>query len=133
INITGTGYAAQEQKPYYIRIDGQPEEILVENLTQMEMAGGQQSSGNIKIASKSIQGKRPRATNPGDVTTSMPGTIVEVFVAVGDTVKAGAPVLITEAMKMETEIQAPIDGTIKAVHVSKGDTINPDEALIEIT
>ena len=132
INITGTGYGAQQQKPYYIRIDGQPEEILVENLTQMEMANGQ-SSGNITITPKSTQGKRPRATHPGDVTTSMPGTIVEVFVAVGDTVKAGAPVLITEAMKMETEIQAPIDGTIKAVHVSKGDTINPDEALIEIT
>ncbi|MFV1984228.1 MAG: sodium-extruding oxaloacetate decarboxylase subunit alpha [Thiohalomonadales bacterium] len=132
INITGTGYAAQEQKPYFIRIDGQPEEILVENLTQMEMGNGQ-SSGNIKIATKSAQGKRPRATNPGDVTTSMPGTIVEVFVAVGDSVKAGAPVLITEAMKMETEIQAPIDGTIKAVHVAKGDSINPDETLIEIT
>jgi len=132
INITGTGYGNLELKPYYIRIDGQPEEILVENLTQMEIGNGQ-ASGNITITPKSAQGKRPRATNPGDVTTSMPGTIIEVFVAVGDTVKAGDPVLITEAMKMETEIQAPINGTIKAVHVSKGDTINPDEALIEIT
>ncbi len=130
IHITGTGYASQEQKPYYIRIDGQPEEILVENLNQIELGTGQ--NGNIVSTAKSAQGKRPRATNPGDVTTSMPGTIVEVFVAVGDTVKAGTPVLITEAMKMETEIQAPIDGTIKAVHVSKGDSITPKEALIEI-
>jgi len=133
INITGTGYASQELKPYYIRIDGQPEEILVENLTEMPLDNGQVINGNIKPATKSAQGKRPRATNPGDVTTSMPGTIVDIFVKVGDSVKAGDPLLITEAMKMETEIQAPIDGTIKAVHVSKGESINPDEALIEIS
>jgi pyruvate carboxylase subunit B len=35
-------------------------------------------------------------------------------------------------MKMETEIQAPISGTITAVHVTKGDSVNPDEALVEI-
>jgi pyruvate carboxylase subunit B len=40
--------------------------------------------------------------------------------------------LITEAMKMETEIQAPIAGTVTAIHVVKGDTVNPDETLIEI-
>ncbi|VAW91904.1 Pyruvate carboxylase subunit B [hydrothermal vent metagenome] len=131
INITGTGYASQELKPYYIRIDGQPEEILVENLNEMEISNGK-STGNIVSATKSTQGKRPRATSPGDVTTSMPGTIVEIFVAVGDEVKAGDPILITEAMKMETEIQAPIDGIIKAIHVSKGESINPDETLIEI-
>jgi pyruvate carboxylase subunit B len=35
-------------------------------------------------------------------------------------------------MKMETEVQAPIAGVITAVHVAKGDSVNPDEALIEI-
>jgi len=76
--------------------------------------------------------KRPRASKEGDVTTSMPGTIVDVLVKVGDTVKAGDPVIVTEAMKMETELQAPIAGAVKAIHVSKGDSVNPDEALIEI-
>jgi len=66
------------------------------------------------------------------VTTSMPGVIVDVLVAVGDKVAAGDPVLVTEAMKMETEIQAPIAGTIKELHVKKGDSVNPDESLIEI-
>ena len=42
------------------------------------------------------------------------------------------PVLITEAMKMETEIQAPVAGKVTAINVSKGDTVNPDETLIEI-
>jgi pyruvate carboxylase subunit B len=62
----------------------------------------------------------------------MPGTIVDVLVKVNDSVSAGDPVLITEAMKMETEIQAPISGTVKAIHVAKGDSVTPDEMLIEI-
>jgi len=62
----------------------------------------------------------------------MPGIIVEVLVAEGDQVSAGDPILVTEAMKMETEVQAPIAGTIKAVQRQKGDSVNPDEALVEI-
>ncbi len=62
----------------------------------------------------------------------MPGNIVDVLVKEGDTVKAGQPLLVSEAMKMETEIQAPIAGTVKAVHVAKGDRVNPGEVLIEI-
>ncbi|HKK07088.1 MAG TPA: biotin/lipoyl-containing protein, partial [Gammaproteobacteria bacterium] len=76
--------------------------------------------------------KRPRATSPGHVTCSMPGTVVDVVVNVGDTVSPGDPVLIVEAMKMETEIQAPIAGKVTAVHVTKGDRVNPDEALVEL-
>jgi pyruvate carboxylase subunit B len=62
----------------------------------------------------------------------MPGNIVDVLVAEGDQVSAGQPVLITEAMKMETEIQAPIAGTVTGVHVVKGDRVTPGEVLIEI-
>ena len=40
--------------------------------------------------------------------------------------------LISEAMKMETEIQAPIAGKVKAVHVAKGDRVTPGDLLIEI-
>ncbi|MBS7675012.1 biotin/lipoyl-binding protein, partial [Vibrio cholerae] len=43
-----------------------------------------------------------------------------------------AAVLITEAMKMETEVQAAIAGKVTAVHVAKGDRVNPGEILIEI-
>ena len=62
----------------------------------------------------------------------MPGTIIEVLVKEGASVKAGDPVLITEAMKMETEVQAPISGTVKAVYIVKGDSVTPDEVLVEI-
>jgi pyruvate carboxylase subunit B len=62
----------------------------------------------------------------------MPGTIIDVLVSEGDEVPAGTPLLITEAMKMETEIQAPVAGTVRDIHVARGDSVNPDETLIEI-
>ncbi len=125
IQLTGKGYATSHRIPYYLSVDGVPEELLVEPLNEIQ-AGEEAGTG------RAVSGKPPRARKPGDVTTSMPGTIVDVLVAVGDKVKAGAPVLITEAMKMETEIQAPVSGEVVAIYVSKGESVTPDETLIEI-
>jgi pyruvate carboxylase subunit B len=125
VKVTGTGHRTQDDRPFYMTVDGVPEEVHVETLDE--------SPGEGDPGKKTVKGsKRPRATLPGHVTTSMPGTIIDVLVAMDDKVEAGTPLLITEAMKMETEIQAPIAGTITAINVIKGDTVNPDETLIEI-
>jgi pyruvate carboxylase subunit B len=131
IQITGTGHHTQQERPFYMTVDGVPEEILIETLAELEDTdeGGEKTSGSAAVSGS----KRPRATKPGDVSSSMPGTVIEVLVEVGTEVKAGDPVLVTEAMKMETEIQAPIAGRVTAVYVSKGDSVNPDETLIEIS
>jgi len=125
IKVTGTGHRTLANRPFYMTVDSVPEEVLVETLDEIVI-------GEKEAAPAAGGSRRPRATEPGHVTASMPGTIIDVLVAVGDTVEAGTPVLITEAMKMETEIQAPIAGRITAVHVAKGDTVNPDETLVEI-
>ncbi len=128
IRITGTGHRTQDNRPFYMTVDGVPEEVLVEILDELP------AEDNARQATENGTGsKRPRATQPGHVTTSMPGTIIDVLVTVDDEVIAGTPLLITEAMKMETEIQAPIAGRITAIHVIKGDCVNPDETLIEIS
>jgi pyruvate carboxylase subunit B len=127
IKVTGTGHKNLECRPFYVTVDGMPEEILLETLDELPAEGA--DAGQTRLAKHS---KRPRATKPGDVTTSMPGTIVDILVTEGDSVKAGDPVLVTEAMKMETEIQAPVAGKVSAIHVEKGDSVNPDEALIEL-
>jgi len=127
IQITGTGHHTQQNRPFYMTVDGVPEEVLVETLSELEETQEGTAAAPVKGS------KRPRATGPGDVTASMPGTVIEVLVEVGQSVQAGDPVLVTEAMKMETEIQAPIAGTVEAIHVAKGDSVNPDETLIEIT
>lgn len=128
IKITGTGHRTLDNRPFYMTVDGVPEEVLVETLDELPAEG----SGSRRHEPHASGSQRPRPTQPGHVTTSMPGTIVDVLVKVGDTVEAGTPVLITEAMKMETEIQAPIAGTVTAVNVAKGDAVNPDETLVEI-
>jgi pyruvate carboxylase subunit B len=134
IRITGTGHKTQDTRPFFVSVDGVPEEISVETLDEfITTPGAGLPTGNGNKQGGGLKGsKRPRATEPGHVTSSMPGVIVDVMVKVGDSVQAGDPVLITEAMKMETEIQAPIAGKVTQVHVKKGDSVNPDEALIEI-
>lgn len=117
IDITGVGVKGDGQRHFYLSVDGSPEEVVFQPLNEYVGSGG---------------GQRKQASHPGDICTTMPGNIVDVLVKEGDTVKVGQPVLITEAMKMETEIQATIAGTVKAVHVAKGDRVNPNEVLIEI-
>ena len=59
----------------------------------------------------------------------MPGTVLSVKAPVGTAVKAGDVVVVLEAMKMENDIVAPVDGTVKQVLVSKGSTVNTDDVL----
>ena len=66
------------------------------------------------------------------VTSPLPGVIIEVSVTVGQAVKAGQKVAVLEAMKMENEIQAPKDGKITAIHVSKGDSILEGANIVTI-
>lgn len=117
VDITGVGVKGEGQRHFYLSIDGMPEQVVFEPLNTFVAGAGD---------------KRKQASAPGDVSTTMPGNIVDVLVKAGDVVKAGQALLITEAMKMETEVQAPVAGTVKAVHVAKGDRVNPGEVLVEI-
>ena len=127
IKVTGTGHRTLDNRPFFMTVDGVPEEVMVETLDEIRAEGG-----NRKRELHASGSQRPGPTQPGHVTTSMPGTIIDVLVKVGEHVDAGTPVLITEAMKMETEIQSPIAGTVTAINVAKGDAVNPDETLVEI-
>ncbi|MBD1550268.1 sodium-extruding oxaloacetate decarboxylase subunit alpha [Pseudomonas typographi] len=118
VDITGVGVKAEGKRHFYLSIDGVPEEVVFEPLNEFVASAG--------------NGKRQQASAPGHVSTTMPGNIVDVLVTVGDQVKAGQALLITEAMKMETEVQAPIGGKVSAIHIAKGDRVNPGEVLIEI-
>jgi pyruvate carboxylase subunit B len=127
VKVTGTGHRNSATRHFYFTVDGIPEEVLIESLDEVVLDGG--AKGAVK---GSIAGKRPKPTADGHVTTSMPGNIVEVLVKQGDQVAVGQPVLVTEAMKMETEIQSPVAGIVKEIFVQKGDSVSPDETLLEI-
>ena len=68
----------------------------------------------------------------GNVTAPMPGTVVRVSVSVGESVEARRPLVVLEAMKMETPLTAPYDATVKAVHVEEGDRVVGGALLVEL-
>ncbi|MDM8546362.1 sodium-extruding oxaloacetate decarboxylase subunit alpha [Candidatus Venteria ishoeyi] len=127
VKVTGAGHKHESERHFYFTVDGVPADVLIQTLDEVVLDGG--AKGAVKDA---IAGRRPRPVAEGDVTTSMPGNIVEVLVKEGDEIEMGQPILVTEAMKMETEIQSPIAGVVKAVYVQKGDAVSPDETLVQI-
>ncbi len=62
----------------------------------------------------------------------MPGTVISVLVAEGATVTARQPLLVLEAMKMETPVVSPFDATVRSVHVSEGDRVAAGDLLVEL-
>ncbi len=132
IRLTGTGRISQSERPYYVNVDGVSEEVFVEALNEVEVSDTGNNTGSPRTSTQASGGSRPRPTHAGHVTTAMPGNIVDVLVSAGQKVKAGDPVLVIEAMKMENEIQATIAGTVINLFVVKGDAVTPDQALLEI-
>lgn len=117
IAVTGVGEFGSGKRKIYMSLDGVPEEVIFEPQNEYIAEGGQ---------------ARKKASEPGHVTTAMPGNIFEVLVKEGDVVTAGQPILVAEAMKMEMEIHANVAGTVKAIYVAKGDRVIPGEVLAEI-
>jgi pyruvate carboxylase subunit B len=118
IHVTGANPISENERRFYMTVDGVPEEIQLDSKTDANQTGP--------------GADREAATKEGHVTTSMPGNIVDVLVKEGDEVEAGDPVLIIEAMKMETEVKAIISGKVKGVFIAKGDRVVPGEVLINI-
>ena len=92
-----------------------------------------------RVAAAAGDVQRASAPNPNSaaggtkVSSPLPGTILDVFVNVGDQVKAGQRVVLLEAMKMENNIEADTDGTVTSVNVRKGDSVLEGDTLIVIS
>jgi acetyl-CoA/propionyl-CoA carboxylase biotin carboxyl carrier protein len=80
-----------------------------------------------------VLSSRGEAVGAGPVTSPMPGTVLVVKVAAGDVVRAGAPLLVVEAMKMEHTVTAPIDGVVSELPVRAGQQVALDETLAVVT
>ena len=85
---------------------------------------------NVNVVDPSHQKKT--VNNTGVVSSPMPGTVIKVEKAEGDSVKAGELVLILEAMKMENEILSPADGTIITLNCEVGGTVAGGDVLFEV-
>ncbi|MEK4522738.1 pyruvate carboxylase [Psychrobacillus sp. FSL W7-1493] len=101
----------------YFELNGQPREITIQDM-------------NMEVSSFSKLKAEP--SNESHIGATMPGTVLKVEVATGDQVRRGQHLIITEAMKMETTVQAPFDGIVKAIHVAAGEAIATGDLLIEM-
>jgi len=66
------------------------------------------------------------------VTAPMPGTVIRLLVGAGDSVRARQPLVVLEAMKMETPLTSPYDAVVRAVHVAEGDRVVGGAVLVEL-
>ncbi|MCR6523396.1 pyruvate carboxylase [Lysinibacillus capsici] len=101
----------------YFELNGQSRELVIQDMTV-------EVDGNLAL--------KADPSNPNQIGATMPGTVLKVVVSKGSPVKRGDHLLITEAMKMETTVQAPKDGIVKEVYASAGDAISTGDLLIEI-
>lgn len=101
----------------YFELNGQPREVNIKDIT-VEVDTQARSKADVK--------------NETHIAATMPGTVLKVVAEVGLKVKRGDHLLVTEAMKMETTVQAPFDGVVKAINVSAGEGISSGDLLIEL-
>ena len=90
----------------------------------------------VEIQDRNVEGtvmvrQKAERTDPKHIGAQMPGSVVKVLVKPGDKVKQNDTLIVTEAMKMESTIQASMDGVIKAVHVAEKEQVKGDDLLIE--
>ena len=81
----------------------------------------------------SALGSAEAAQAEGSLSAPMPGRVVQVFVKVGDSVSAGAPLVLLEAMKMEQTVAAPKAGVVAAVHCAVGEQVEAGAVLVALT
>lgn len=113
-------------RKFLINVNGTSYEVEVE-----EIGGAQVASAPVQAeAPAPAPAPTPAPAGGAKVNAPMPGTIADVKVAVGDKVTKGQVLVILEAMKMENEIMAANDGTVTAVLVSKGASVNTGDAMV---
>ena len=121
---------------FLVNVNGTTYEISVEEIDGKAAAASAAAPAAAPAAPAAAPAPAAPAAAPaaGEATVKapMPGNILSVNVKVGDAVKKGQVVMILEAMKMENEILSPVDGTVSAVFVQQGATVNPDAALCSI-
>lgn len=84
------------------------------------------------VEDSSIEIKKANPDIPGEIGATLSGKVVKLLVGKGDKVTKGDPIIVTEAMKMETTITAPIDGTVVEIHALAGNPIESGDLLLVI-
>lgn len=109
--------AGQKTKTFIIRLNGRVYPVEVKD--------------QFDILLEKMGLNSPGSTKVNIIKAPMPGLIIDLRVKDGDPVKAGDPLVILEAMKMENIIKSPGDAVVRSVKISKGDSVEKNQVLIE--
>ena len=128
-------------KKFNVKVNGNSYEVEVEEIKDgvqpvapavQRPAAAPASAPAAPTAAPAPKAAPVAVSGAGTVSAPMPGTVLDIMVKEGDVVKSGQVCVILEAMKMENELPAPCDGTVKSVNVTKGASVNTADVLVVI-
>ena len=125
----------EKGKTLIIRLDEIGEPDVLGNRVLFFNLNGQRreiSVNDQSIKTQVVAKRKADSTDPQQIGATMPGSVLDILVKKGEQVKKGQALMVTEAMKMETTIEAPFDATIEEIHAVAGEAIQTKDLLIEL-
>ena len=113
-------------------VDVTESDAVVTGVTQVPVAVAAPAAPAVATTPVAAPEVAPVSAEGTQIKAPMPGTILAVKKNVGEAVKAGDVIVVLEAMKMENDIVAPCDGTVKSINAPKGTNVNTDDVLAVI-
>lgn len=131
-------------KKFIVRVNGKSYEVEVEEIKPGVSA--MSPTGPSEAPDRAVEPPSPppqptqqspifvpeAPSGSGRITAPMPGVVLKVNVAKGDTVKKGDVLVNLEAMKMENDIFSPVDGKVVSIHVGVGASVNAGDPLVDL-
>lgn len=128
------------KKQFRITLNGKSYDVVAELIGEEESgnpsprSGGARPTRSASAASAAPAPSKPTASGEaGEVPSPLAGKVVSVDVKAGQSVKSGDQVMTLEAMKMNTVVSAPADGTVGDILVAAGDSVEEGQPLLKIS
>ena len=124
------GAAAAGPRHYTITVNNQTYNVTVAVADGAQAPAAGSPAGGMTVAPAAAAAAPVKEGT--DIDAPTPGNIIKILVEVGENVVVNQPLVVMEAMKMESEVNAPCAGKITAIHVAAGDAVQASEPLLTI-
>ena len=117
-----------------LELNGETFKVKVQDVVHTAAAGGEAGDGRSVSSPVPVSAPKYPATAAvkGQILAPIPGVLLSIYVAVGDKVRSGQPLFKMEAMKMENEVSAGHDGTVRAILAQVGDSIVQGQEVMQV-
>jgi len=128
-------FAAASENCYHLTLDGKTTKVYVARGAEGKFIFVKGCAYLVQDADEPLLKRTHRSSmdeTSGEVTPPMPAVVVRILIQEGDHVKRGQGLVVVTAMKMETTLVAPWDGTVKAINTAEGAKVAPGDILVEV-